>query len=115
MSFAPGDYLRHVLAEAEYLIGASGPVTPAEFARDETLIRAFVRSLEVIGEATKKLPAELRDRYPEVEWSDMARMRDRLIYGYFGVDYELVWDVVTRKVPPLKEYVERILRAEAGG
>lgn len=105
-------YLRHVRGEVEYLIEASRDVTPEAFARDETLRRAFVRSVEIVGEATKKIPEEMRARYPGVEWRGMARMRDRLVHGYFGVDCELVWDVVTRKIPALKEQIEQILRAE---
>lgn len=56
--------------------------------------RAFVRSLEITGEAAKKVPEDFRTRYPEVEWRAMAAMRDRLIHDYLGVDFELVWDAV---------------------
>lgn len=59
---------------------------------DETLRRAFVRSLEITGEATKKVPDDFRAAFPDVEWRAMAGMRDRLIHDYFGVDFELVWD-----------------------
>ncbi len=67
MSFEPRDYLRHILVEADYLIGRSADLTFAEFAADETLRRAFVRSLEIIGEAAKKVPDEFRTQYPAVE------------------------------------------------
>ncbi len=69
------------------------------FLRDETLKRAFVRSLEIIGEAVKQLPDEIKQRHGYLEWRAMAGMRDRLIHGYFGVDYDIVWDVVTNKIP----------------
>ena len=63
-----------------------------------------------MGEAAKKVPEGFRKRYPQVEWPLIAAMRDRLIHGYFGVDYELVWDVVRNKVPVLKDQIEKIIR-----
>lgn len=76
---------------------------------DGTLQRAFVRSLEIIGEATKKVPGEFRARYPLVEWRAMAGMRDRVIHDYFGVDYELVWDVVQNRIPTLRGQMASII------
>lgn len=112
MSFEPRDYLRHVLVEVEYLLDRSEGLSFERFAADETLRRAFVRSLEVIGEAVKNLPEEFRASYPEVEWRPIARMRDRLIHGYFGVDYQLVWDVVQEKLPELKRNIQRIIELQ---
>jgi uncharacterized protein with HEPN domain len=109
MSFEPREYLRHILSEADYLVDSSHNLSRERFLGDETLKRAFVRSLEIIGEAAKKVPDEFRADHPEVEWRAMAGTRDRLIHGYFGVDYALVWDVVQTKIPPLKREVERIL------
>jgi uncharacterized protein with HEPN domain len=94
------------------LVEASREVSWQEFSNDETLKRAFVRSIEVIGEATKNLSTETRDRYPDVEWRAMAGMRDRLVHGYFGVDYEIVWEVATEKAPQLGEAIGVILEEE---
>lgn len=115
MCFEPRDYLLHILAEADYLIPRSTGVTGLEFMADDTLRRAFVRSLEIIGEAAKKVPDDFRARYPAVEWRAMAGMRDRLIHAYFGVDYQLVWDVVENRVPELREQVASILDASHPG
>ena len=71
-----------------------------------------MRSIEVIGEATKNLSAEIRDRYPKVGGRAMAGMRDRLIHGYFGVDYEIVWEVATQKAPELIDMIDRIIKSE---
>lgn len=113
MSFDPLDYLRHVLAEADYLVEQSEGLGNDQFLWNATLRRAFVRSLEVIDEAAKNVPRDFRERHPQIEWHAMAGMRDRLIHGYFGVDYDLVWDVVAHKVPGLRLQVQEILRPSA--
>jgi uncharacterized protein with HEPN domain len=109
MSFEPREYLRHILAEANDLLEHSRNVSRAEYLQSETLRRAFVRSLEIIGEAAKNVPDSLRRRHPAVDWRAMAGLRDRLIHGYFGVDHDLVWDVITNKVPALQREMERRL------
>ena len=76
---------------------------------DETLQRSFTRSIEIIGEATKKLSREFTDRYPQVDWKSMAAMGDKLVHDYFGIDYEIEWDVVKNKIPALKPQIEQIL------
>jgi uncharacterized protein with HEPN domain len=112
MSPSAHEYLQHILDETTYLMTSSTSLDKAEFVQDETLKRAYVRSLEVIGEAVKQLPNELRQKYDSIEWRAMAGMRDRLIHNYFGVDYDIVWDVIVNKIPPLDAEIRLILKQE---
>lgn len=83
-----------------------------ELLDNETLKRAVVRSLEIIGEATKKIPADFKVKWSEISWRNMAGMRDKLIHDYMGVNYSIVWDVVKNIIPVLKEQIEKIIDAE---
>ena len=74
---------------------------------------SFVRSVEIIGEEAKKLPGDLKQRHPHIDWRGMTGMRDKLIHDYFGVDYDIVWDVAATKAARLVRDLETILRVEA--
>lgn len=113
MPRSPHEYLQPILDEADYLAQTSSDLDKESFLKDATLTRAFARSIEVMGEAAKQIPDTLRKKYPAVEWRAVAGMRDRLIHNYFGVDYEIVWDVATNKAKPLAEQVKKILEQES--
>ena len=101
--------LEHILDEARFLLDKSRGVDWDSFVRDEVLKRAFVRSIEIMGEAVKQIPDSVRQQYPSVDWRAIAGMRDRLIHAYYGVNYRVVWDSVTNKVPALVENIELLL------
>lgn len=114
MCTSPIEYLRHILDEASFLMNRLSGVSKDDFMRDETLKRACIRSLEIIGEAAKQVPPSLRAKYSQIDWRAIAGMRDRLIHAYFGVDYDIVWDAVTNKVPLLAATVQDMIQQEAG-
>jgi uncharacterized protein with HEPN domain len=109
-------YVYHILDEINF-IEAQTSLKGLEkdiFLEDDMAKRAFARSVEIIGEAVKNLPAEMYQKYPYIPWRKIAGMRDRLIHGYFSVDYELVWDVITNHLPSLKIQLKRIIEDESG-
>jgi uncharacterized protein with HEPN domain len=103
------DFLEDIVAEARFLLDQSLGLSLEDFLADEVRKRAFARSLEIIGEAVKGLPNDVILRHPEVPWRRIMGMRDRLIHGYFAVDYALVHDVVISKIPDLHVSASKIL------
>lgn len=112
MSRCPREYLHHILDEIGYIESVLCNIEKTDFLADETLKRSFVRSIEIIGEAVKKIPSDFKEKYSHIEWKRIAGMRDRLIHDYFGVDYYIVWDAATNKLPKLKTQVLEILSEE---
>lgn len=113
MSISVIEYLKHIRDEARFLDESTSSQNVEDFVADSVLKRACVRAIEVIGEATKKIPDDFRARYPHIEWKRMAGMRDRLIHDYFGVDYYIVFDVARNKAPALAAAMGDILLKEA--
>ena len=103
------DFVEDILdamEKAELLIeGVSYEQFEAEF----RINFAVVRALEIIGEASKRLPDSLREKYTEVPWKGMAGMRDRIIHGYDNVDYQIIWGVVKQDIPEIKPLIQNIL------
>jgi uncharacterized protein with HEPN domain len=106
----PMIYLKHILDECEYILSAMpADATEDSFWEDETLKRAMVRSLEIIGEAAKNITEDLKDKWNSIHWKNMAGMRDRLIHDYMGINYSIVWDVIHNKIPELAEQIAEVI------
>ena len=112
MSKEPVEYIKHIADECLYLISVSQNLSEDMFLADETLKRAVVRSLEIIGEAAKKVSPDFKVKWNVVQWKNMAGMRDRLIHNYMGVNYTIVWDVVKNKIPELGTQIQEIISKE---
>lgn len=87
----------------------TGELSEAQFRADRRTIDAVVRNLEVAGEAARHMPDEVRTRFPELPWQDLADLRNVLSHEYFGVDLGLLWQAVTAELSPLVSALERIL------
>jgi len=83
-----------------------------KFLDDEKTFDAVVRNLEIIGEAAKHIPPEIRQRYPQIEWRQITGLRDVVAHEYFGLDEDILWDVIQNRVPKLLDYVRYILSRE---
>ena len=113
MSKEPVEFLKHIRDESSFILTfINKGITKNEFLEDETLKRAIVRSLEIIGEATKKIPADYKIKWSTINWKNMAGMRDRLIHDYMGVNYSIVWDVIKNKIPELYEQIIAVIENE---
>lgn len=106
------DYLQDIFEAMQMARQFIENLTYEQFQEDEKTIFAVVRALEIIGEATKKITASVRNKYPDVPWKDMAGMRDILIHDYFGVDIETVWLTVTDKIPQVQPSIQQILEGK---
>jgi len=102
-------YLRDILEAIGRIERYTEHMNFEDFSNNELIQDGVIRNLEIIGEAVKYLPDDIKKDYPEVEWRKIAGLRDILIHAYFGVDLEIIWDIVKNKVPELKEIVRKIL------
>lgn len=110
---SPIELLRHIHDECLFIESViTSEMTKDELIDNEVLKRAVIRSLEIIGEATKSIPADIKLSWAEVPWKNIAGMRDKLIHDYIGVNYTIVWDVVRNKIPGIRIIVSQIIDNE---
>jgi uncharacterized protein with HEPN domain len=105
-------YLKDILDAMESIEKFVQDMNFEDFKKDDKTVSAVIRKFEIIGEATKQIPDEIKQKSPEAPWKEMAGMRDRLIHFYFGVDYQLVWMTIKERIPKVKLYIKKILEKE---
>jgi len=102
-------FLNDILKAIEKIEKYSKDLTFEDFSKNDLIQDGVVRNLEIIGEAVKNIPPEIRSKKPEINWKKIAGLRDILIHAYFGIDLELIWDIVKNKIPLLKEKTLELL------
>ena len=102
-------YLRHILDAVSDIKRFMEGLTKEEFFENKEKQYAVLRALEIIGEATKNLSKEMKAKHSEIQWKDIAGMRDKLIHAYFGVNYHLIWSIVMDELPGLERQIQTIL------
>lgn len=103
------ELLNHIIDEITFVLACTVLKNKEQVINDPVLSRAIIRSLEIIGEACTKLDPDFKSNYPHVEWRKMAGTRNKLIHNYFGVDYDIVWDIIQSKLPQLATDIEEII------
>jgi len=103
------DHLNDILSAIADIEEFLGGMSYEVFAGDKRTVNAVIRSLEVLGEATKRIPISFRQKHPDIPWSKMAGMRDVLIHDYMGVDLKTVWKVADERLPELKPLLKAVI------
>lgn len=106
MSINPDiELLKHIQEETAFILNHTENLSREEYLTDEVLCRASIRSLEIIGEASKKLSNDFKNQHSKIEWKKIAGTRDKLIHDYYGIDYDIVWDILTSKIMELHNFL----------
>ena len=103
-------YLEDILTAIDKIQSYTQNISFEKFSEDEKTLDAVVRNLEILGEAIKNVPEEIRKKHPDIEWKKISGLRDILIHEYFGVDKDIIWDVIQHKLPLLQKQIKTILR-----
>lgn len=103
------DYIQDILNSIDKAINFVGNMSYEQFIEDDKTIFAVTRAIEIIGEAVKNIPDEVKLKHPEIPWREIAGTRDKMAHEYFGVDLEIIWNVVKERISPMKERFKKIM------
>jgi uncharacterized protein with HEPN domain len=104
------DYLLDIIDSIDDIENFTENLTYEQFVKDRKTLNAVVRSIEIIGEAAKQLPNEVKAKYNTLPWKEITGMRDKLIHAYFGMDTETIWETVHKNIPTLKQTIQKLLK-----
>jgi len=105
-------FIEHILESINKIKDFSKNLSKEELSKNELNKYALIRAIEIIGEAVKNLPSDFKDKYPNIPWSKIAGMRDKLMHHYFGVNFDNVWEVIKQDIPKLEQDIEEIINKE---
>jgi uncharacterized protein with HEPN domain len=108
-------FLNHIVDAARKAISFTANRTRDELDTNEMLALSLIRLLEVIGEAANQVSLDLKERHPAIPWEKMVGMRNRLIHGYFDINLDILWDTVSKDLPPLIEQIQQIIPNDKAG
>lgn len=100
------DILDSIICIEDYVLD----MTYESFSKDRKTVDAVIRNIEIIGEATKNIPEDVRKSHPEVPWSEMARMRDKMIHGYFEISHSILWETIKHDLPSIKSKISELIK-----
>ena len=103
-------YIKDILDAINNIEDYTQTISFQKFSRDQKTIDAVVRNFEIIGEASKNIPQETKDKYVKIPWASMVGIRDKLIHEYFGVNFEVLWKTIKEDLPPLEGKISKITK-----
>lgn len=106
------DFLNDILESTEKIKQFTANTDFNHFKKDDKTSYAVIRAFEIIGEAAKEIPDEIKEKYAQLPWKEMTSMRDKLIHAYFGVDLEVVWKTIHEDIPALKQLIREVIEKE---
>ncbi len=106
------EFILDMLTACERIINYTRNMDFEDFENNDLVLDAVVRNIEILGEATKRISDEFKDKYSEIPWKEIARTRDKIIHFYFGVDVDIIWDIVQADIPDLSKKLRFLIEQE---